>query len=206
MNNTNGALSFDATINNSQWKAKTAEMINDMKGVTKSVAAESQSIDSTFAKIGAAAGGYLAFTQLASLPGQIVKVRGEFQQLEIALNTMLGSKQKADELLSQIVTTAATTPFGLKDLASSTKQLLAYGSASENVISEIRMLGDVASGVSAPINDLVYLYGTLRTQGRAYAVDIRQFAGRGIPIYAELAKVLGVNKLVTEQKQSQIHC
>src|SRR5690606_38945719 len=52
---------------------------------------------------------------------------------------------------------------------------------------------------------LVYLYGTLRTQGRAYLMDIRQFAGRGIPIYKELATVLGVaeaevNNLVTAGK------
>src|SRR5690606_30768558 len=53
--------------------------------------------------------------------------------------------------------------------------------------------GDIAAGVGAPINDLIYLYGTLRTQGRAYAQDIRQFAGRGIPIYEELAKVLQIN-------------
>lgn len=56
------------------------------------------------------------------------------------------------------------------------------------------MLGDVASGLQIPIGQLIYLYGTLRTQGRAMTVDIRQFAGRGIPIYEELAKVLGVSK------------
>src|SRR5690606_32990887 len=109
------------------------------------------------------------------------------------LNTMLQSRSKANILTQQIVEAAASTPFGLKDLAAGTKSLLAYGSTAESVIDEIRMLGDVASGVSAPIGDLIYLYGTLRSQGRAYAVDIRQFAGRGIPIYAELAKVLNVN-------------
>ena len=56
------------------------------------------------------------------------------------------------------------------------------------------MLGNVAAGVGSQLGDLAYLYGTLRTQGRAYAVDIRQFAGRGIPIYEELAKVLRVTK------------
>lgn len=56
------------------------------------------------------------------------------------------------------------------------------------------MLGDVASGLQIPIGQLIYLYGTLRTQGRAMTVDIRQFAGRGIPIFEELAKVLGVSK------------
>ena len=72
--------------------------------------------------------------------------------------------------------------------------MLAYSSTVDNVVDELVMLGNVASGVGAPLQDIAYLYGTLRTQGRAFTVDIRQFAGRGIPIYEELAKVLGVTK------------
>ena len=58
----------------------------------------------------------------------------------------------------------------------------------------MKMLGSVAAGLSVPLNDLIYLYGTLRAQGRVMTIDIRQFAMRGIPIYDELAKVLGVAK------------
>lgn len=190
--NTSGALSFDAVIQNTDFLRQINEMERRIIGMSNRAVAETGKIDQAFARLGQLAAGYFTFNALAQLPGQIVKVRGEFQQLEIAFSTMLRSKGKADQLMREIIETAATTPFGLKDVASGVKQLLAYGSSATSVVSEIRMLGDVASGVSAPINDLVYLYGTLRTQGRAYAVDIRQFAGRGIPIYAELAKVLGV--------------
>lgn len=192
MNSTNGALDFDVVIRNSDFKKSFDDMERRVLGFTQKADRSVSELESTFSNLGRVAAGAFAFAGLSQLPMQIVKVRGEFQQLEIALNTMLGSKSKADKLLEEIVQTAASTPFGLKDLAAGTKQLLAYGSASGEVIGEIRMLGDVASGVSVPINDLIYLYGTLRSQGRAYAVDIRQFAGRGIPIYAELAKVLGV--------------
>ena len=58
----------------------------------------------------------------------------------------------------------------------------------------MEMLGNVSAGLSVPLNDMIYLYGTLRAQGRAFTVDIRQFAGRGVPIYEELAKVLGVTR------------
>ena len=107
--------------------------------------------------------------------------------------------------MSQLVDTAAKTPFDLTSIAQGAKQMLAFGSNVGSVVDEIVMLGNVASGVSAPLGDLIYLYGTLRSQGRAYTVDIRQFAGRGIPIYEELGKVLNVdrqelNKLVTEGK------
>jgi hypothetical protein len=194
MNNNGGALSFEALIDNRQWKAVVADMSNDIKGLTNSAARETSKINDVFGQLATVAGGAFAFTQLASLPQKLIQVRGEFQQLEIAFETMLGNKGKSDALFADVVKLAATTPFGLKDAGLATKQLLAYGSASTEVIGELRMLGDIASGVSVPIGDLTYLYGTLKTQGRAYAIDIRQFAGRGIPIYAELAKVLKINK------------
>lgn len=133
-------------------------------------------------------------TALKNFAKELVNVRGQFQQLEIAFSTMLKSKEKADKLMSELVDIAAKTPFDLQGVASSAKQMIAYGSSAENVGDELVMLGNVAAGVGSQLSEIAYLYGTLRTQGRAYAVDIRQFAGRGIPIYEELAKVLGVTK------------
>ena len=133
-------------------------------------------------------------TALKNFATELVNVRGQFQQLEIAFSTMLKSKEKADKLMSELVDIAAKTPFDLQGVASSAKQMIAYGSSAENVGNELVMLGNVAAGVGSQLSEIAYLYGTLRTQGRAYAVDIRQFAGRGIPIYEELAKVLGVTK------------
>lgn len=133
-------------------------------------------------------------TALKGFVSELINVRGQFQQLEIAFSTMLKSKEKADKLMGELVDIAAKTPFDLQGIASSAKQMLAYGSSAENVGDELVMLGNVAAGVGSQLGDLAYLYGTLSTQGRAYTVDIRQFAGRGIPIYEELAKVLGVTK------------
>lgn len=150
-----------------------------------------ESLAMSWGKVIGAIGGAAA---LKSFVSEMVNVRGEFQQLEIAFGTMLKSKEKADKLMAELVDIAAKTPFDLQGVASSAKQMLAYGSSAESVGKELVMLGNVAAGVGAQLGDIAYLYGTLRTQGRAYAVDIRQFAGRGIPIYEELAKVMGVTK------------
>lgn len=139
-------------------------------------------------------GGIGGAAALKGFVSDLINVRGQFQQLEIAFSTMLKSKEAADKLMAELVDIAAKTPFDLQGVAQSAKQMLAYGSSAENVGKELVMLGNVAAGVGAQLGDIAYLYGTLRTQGRAYAVDIRQFAGRGIPIYEELAKVLGVTK------------
>lgn len=153
----------------------------------------SDSLTDLLKKGAALAGVTFGAEKIRELGMEIIKVHGEMQQLDIAFSTMLKSQEKADTLMSGLKTFATDTPFGLMDSAKGVKQLLAYGTTAENIIGDLKMLGNVASGVSAPLGDIVYLYGTLRSQGRAYAVDIRQFAGRGIPIYAELAKVLKVN-------------
>ena len=161
-----------------------AQGTNNADAVVKSL---TDSLKRTAAEIG----GLMAIKKFGS---DVIEATGKMQQLQVALSTILQDKSKADQLIAEIVQFAAKTPFNLDDVATGAKQLLAYGSSADKVVGELSMLGDVASGLQIPIGQLIYLYGTLRTQGRAMTVDIRQFAGRGIPIYEELAKVLGVTK------------
>lgn len=133
----------------------------------------------------------MAFS-MKGLVAEVANVRGQFQQLEVAFNTMLGSADKAEALMAQLVRTAAITPFDLEGVAQGAKQLLAYGMEAENVNETLTRLGDIAAGLSMPLNDLVYLYGTTMAQGRLYTQDLNQFTGRGIPMIQELAKVFGV--------------
>ena len=150
-----------------------------------------KSLTDSLKRTAAEIGGLVAIKRFGS---DVIEATGKMQQLQVALSTILQDKSKADQLIADIVQFAAKTPFNLDDVATGAKQLLAYGSSADNVVNELSMLGDVASGLQIPIGQLIYLYRTLRTQGRAMTVDIRQFAGRGIPIYEELAKVLGVSK------------
>ena len=73
-------------------------------------------------------------------------------------------------------------------MSSSAKQLLAYGIAADKVNDTLVRLGNIAAGLSIPLQDIAWLYGTTMTQGRLYAEDLNQFTGRGIPMIRELAK------------------
>lgn len=209
MENIDGALAFKATLDIDDFKVSSEAMGRYIKNASDTAVMEADRMDKsmlTFAQNGARyIVSYLVGQGMMSLVQSIVQVRGQFQQLELAFNTMLRSTEKSEKLMGQLVDTAAKTPFDLTGIAQGAKQMLAFGSSVDNVVNEIVMLGNVASGVSAPLGDIIYLYGTLRSQGRAYTVDIRQFAGRGIPIYEELGKVLNadreeLNKLITEGK------
>lgn len=209
MDNINGALAFKATLDIDDFNVSAQAMERHIRQVSDTTITESAMMEQSLQNMAQNGAkyivSYLVGQGMGSLLQSIVTTRGQFQQLEIAFETMLRSGTKSKALMDQLVVTAAKTPFDLQGIASSTKQMLAYGSSVENVVDEIVMLGNVASGVGAPLGEIAYLYGTLRAQGRAYAVDIRQFAGRGIPIYEELAKVIGVSKdevsaLITEGK------
>lgn len=170
---------------------KLAEIQTEMRRTAKVAEESGTGLDKFADKLGKLAASMGLAFGAKELVQNLVKIRGEFQQLDVAFRTMLGSAEKADALMSQLVRTAATTPFDLQGVAQGAKQLLAYGIAAEDVNDTLVRCGDVAAGLSIPLNDLVYLYGTTMTQGRMFTQDLRQFQGRGIPIAEELAKVLG---------------
>lgn len=136
--------------------------------------------------------------KLTEFTQQVMRTRGEFQQLEVAFSTMLGSKGKADALMQQLVRTAATTPFDLQSVSRGAKQLLAYGTAADEINDILIHLGDIAAGLSQPLDALVYLYGTTIVQGKMMTRDLRQFQNRGIPIAEQLAKQFGIAKSEVE--------
>lgn len=128
-----------------------------------------------------------------------IKSAADFEQTRIGLENMLGSADKARAMLAKVSKFAAETPFEFPELAQATRQLVAFGFSGEDAFKTMTQLGDVSAAIGAPINDLAYLMGTLRAQGRAFTIDIRQFAMRGIPIYEYLAKVMKTNtKELTE--------
>lgn len=142
---------------------------------------------------------------LEQLTQRVFTTRSQFQQLEVSFGTMLGDAGKAKTLMDQLIDTAAKTPFDMMSITSGAKQLLAYGTAANEVNDILTRLGDISAGLNIPLGDLVYLYGTTMTQGRMYTQDLRQFMGRGIPMAEELAKQFGVSKdevgsLVTQGK------
>lgn len=187
-------LHFDITGDNSNFMRKLDEARNGVRTTSKQIEESGVSVEQMFRRMTTAVAAFGAGFTAQQFVSQVTKVRGEFQQLEVAFNTMLGSKEKADVLMSQLVKTAAITPFDLQGVANGAKQLLAYGTAAEDVNGTLVRLGDIAAGLSIPLNDIVYLYGTTMTQGRLFTQDLRQFQGRGIPLADELAKQFGVAK------------
>lgn len=189
-----GKIYYCTGLDNSRLRDGAQEAKNILHGIGNAANEEGERLDETFSKLGKTVAGVFSAVMLKDFVKNVATVRGEFQQLEMGFKTMLGSEEKADALMSQLIKTAATTPFGMSDIAQASKQLLAYGVQAEDVNETLIRLGDIAAGLSIPIGDLAYLYGTTMVQGRLFTQDLRQFTGRGIPLTEELAKQFGVTK------------
>jgi len=125
------------------------------------------------------------------------------EQAEIAFGVFLGSATAAKDMIEEMRDLAKETPLEFAEVRDAGKRLAAFGIEADKLIPTMRTLADVSAGLQIPIGDLAYLFGTIKTQGRAMTVDINQFANRGIPIWEELAKVTGkagteLRKLVEE--------
>ena len=185
-------LHFDITGDNFNFLRKLREVETGVTNTSKEIEKNGLGIEDMFNKMTKAAAAFGAGFTAKELIQNIIQVRGEFQQLEVAFTTMLGSSEKANVLMAQLTETAAKTPFDLQGVANGARQLLAYGTSAEDVNETLIRLGNIAAGLSQPLGDLVYLYGTTMTQGRLYTQDLNQFTGRGIPMIKELAKEFGV--------------
>jgi len=123
-----------------------------------------------------------------------LSLAAEAEQAQVAFEVLLGSADKAKRVLADLNKFAAETPFETPELTAAAKQLAAFGVSAAEIVPTLRRLGDISSGIGAPIGEIAYLYGTARTQGRLYAADVMQFTGRGIPLIAALAKQFGVSE------------
>lgn len=200
-----GSLSFEVKLMLDKLQADVKKANAELAKIGKTATDEGKKIDSAFSGIGKSVASIGAAFSAQQLARQIIQVRGEFEKLEVSFNTMLRSEEKATALMNQIVKTAATTPFGLQDVAGGAKQLLAYGMEAEKINETLIRLGDIAAGLNIPLQDMTYLFGTTMVQGRMYTQDLNQFVGRGIPLIKEFANQFGVAEskvkdLVTEGK------
>lgn len=120
------------------------------------------------------------------------KGAADMEQAEISFGVLFKSADTAKAVLSDLSQFAAETPFELPQLTEAARSLAAFGFEASSITPNLRMLGDIASGVNTPIGELSELYGKARVQGRLFAEDINQLTGRGIPITQALAKQFGV--------------
>ena len=131
---------------------------------------------------------------LALVGKNALQTSAQFESLEMSFGTMLRSMENGKTLMKDLQNYNLATSFQFEEVAGAGKSLLAFGFAQQQIIPQMKMIGDISAGVGINIKDLAEIYGKARVQGRLFAEDINQLTGRGIPIIAELAKQFGVSE------------
>ena len=134
----------------------------------------------------------IIFTAASVSLGLILKQAGDFEQIEIAFETMLGSAEKARETLDGLKEDARRTPFTLPGILVEAKKLLAFGRPVETLREDIEILGNIAAGVG--LDKLPFLslaFGQVATNNRLLGQEVRQFTQAGVPLIKSLAESMG---------------
>jgi len=125
---------------------------------------------------------------LALIGGASTKVAADFETMKISLEGLTGSTENATKLFETMKQFSATTPFQLNDIVKAGQTMLGMSYSTENLLLNLRMLGDVAAGANVPLTEIAKIMGKIRAKGKASMEEINQLVERQIPLMDELIK------------------
>lgn len=118
----------------------------------------------------------------------IVSVTGEFEQMKVALGSMVGNLEQTNRLWEQTMELAKESPFQARELVKYTRQLAAYRIETDKLHKTTKMLADVSAGLGVDMSRLILAYGQVRAAEYLRGTELRQFTEAGVPMLEELAK------------------
>lgn len=153
---------------------------------------------SNFQKIGK------SLTTFVTLPilgigAAAVKSAADMEMQQAAFETLLGSAEKAKVLLSDLTELAAKTPFQLTDLSEASKTMLSFGIALDDILPNVRMLGDIAQGDATKLKSLTLAFSQIQSTGRLMGQDLLQLINAGFNPLTIIAEKTG--KTMAELKK-----
>ena len=178
----------------------------DLQNMGDKAKASTKKADTSFAKLaasGAAMGAGIAvgigavkaaFAALeATLDGfgRAITLAADWQQMEVAFETLIGNSKLAKGFLTDLKDFAAKTPFSIVGLGDAAKTLLAFGQSSQEVIPTLKMLGDVAMGNEEKLQSLARAFGKIQSQGKLTGEELNMMIDAGFNPLREISEMTG---------------
>lgn len=165
------------------------------KDDAKNVVNANGGMSMSFGKMLGVIGGVAALKQLGS---ELIHVKGQFESIEIALDTMLGSKEKADALLAEVKSYATVSPLTLTDISSATQMMLGFNIEAEKVPTYFKAIGDISMGDTQKFNSLTLAFSQMSATGKLMGQDLNQMINAGFNPLQVIAQKTG--KSIAELK------
>ena len=204
----NRDIRLDSTMENARKKAQEAnaaftqinETLADMERKQNNVRSSGGGMfDTLIKKAGALVAAYAGIRQVAnffkSMIGPGTELNALNQSLERGFTVMMGSAEKAQGFLDDMMAFAKTTPFAYPELAQSGRNMIAFGMHADNVIPVLNSLGDAVSALGGGNQELMQVadaVGAMQVAGKVSMESIRRLHMNGIPALQILANQAGV--------------
>lgn len=156
---------------------------------------QTKRMDSTMSGLGTRIAGVAAGLGLGALAKEMVSTGAKFDSYKLQLETLLGSQRLAADAFNQIKADAAKTPFDVESLTRANSMLISAGASAGEARETVLGLGNAIAATGGGSDELMRMSVNLqqiKTLGKASAMDVKQFAFAGIPIYQMLAKTMGI--------------
>ncbi|MDR1390672.1 MAG: tape measure protein [Treponema sp.] len=124
-----------------------------------------------------------------------IKAAADVEDMTASYTPLMGSAEKAAELVKRIQTEAAATPFEIGAISDSVKRLLpAFGGSADAAMKAFRMIGDTAQGNGQRLETITNAYTKAMMKGKVSMEELNMMSDAGVPIFSELAKSMGVTE------------
>lgn len=117
----------------------------------------------------------------------IIQTGGEIEKQHIALQSILGDLQNANELFGQIKNLALESPFTFSELNRDVKQLAAFGVETDQLYDKTKRIADISAGLGVSFERLGLAYGQIKSRSWLDGKELRQLAYAGLPMLQKLA-------------------
>lgn len=115
---------------------------------------------------------------LKALGSEIIRVRGEFQSMQTAIETMVG-KDMAGQLIPQIKELAKISPLTMSDMVGAEKMMLGFNIQAEDTIKYLKAISDISMGESNKFNSLTLAFSQMSAAGKLMGQDLNQMINAG---------------------------
>lgn len=126
---------------------------------------------------GAAAG--FALLKLKEYGQYALSTSAAFEQLAISFRVMTGSAQTGQDLTDAIIELGAQTPMTAQQLSKAAQLLLSFGESAENIIPDLKLLGDITGGEVNRFNMLALAFAQVGANGKLMGQDLLQMVNAG---------------------------
>ncbi len=120
-----------------------------------------------------------ASSKLAEVVKSGVDYNATMESYLTNFKVMLGSEEAAATKLSEIRKMAASTPFSLDDLTSSTQTLLQFGIAADDTTGVLQRLGDISLGNAEKLQTLTRAYGKMSSAQKVTLENVNMMIDAG---------------------------